>query len=328
MVYNIIMKSRKPHAKRFERDTTGTPRMRLTSRDVAILRHVSRHRFLSSKQIMTLVGDSPRIVRRLQALFHAGYLDRPRAQLVYYATAGSEPLVYALARKGAQVLAETDGESADAYRWTLKNKRAGQTFVQHTIEAADILVRLSASERARRGVRLVAEEQILAEAPAATRALAQPHKVTVDVDWGGKRYKLSVIPDAVFALEFGDDILAPLERANFVLELDRETMPVMRKSRSLDKHSRQTSILSKLLTYHRAWRSKLHTERYSWENFRVLTVTTSEQRVKSMIDAVKEITEGRGSALFLFTTSEQLKRADILSAEWLNGKGERVTLTE
>lgn len=328
MVYNTDMKARKPHAKRFERDTTQTPRMRLTSRDVAILRHVSRHRFLNAHQIMTLVGNSPRIVRRLQALFQCGYLDRPRAQLVYYANAGSEPLVYALARKGAQVLAETDHERAESFRWTLKNKRAGQTFVQHTIEAADILVRLATSDHGGRGIRLVAEDQVLREAPAATRDLAHPYKLSAEVEWAGKRHKLAVVPDGVFALEFGDDILAPIERANFFLELDRETMPVMRKARSLDKHNRQTSILSKLLTYHRVWRAKLHTERYGWESFRVLTVTTSEQRIKTMLEAVNDITEGRGSALFLFATAEALKQTDIVSASWLNGKGERTTLAD
>ncbi len=98
MVYNSQMTpqpSQRKRKKRFERDPDHVPSMRLTERDVAIIRHVSRHRFLNSKQIITLVGESPRIVRRLEAMFRCGYLDRPKAQLVYYGKAGSEPLVYA-----------------------------------------------------------------------------------------------------------------------------------------------------------------------------------------------------------------------------------------
>lgn len=329
MVYNDDMTStplKRKRRKRFERDAGDMPSMRLTPRDLTIIGHVSRHRFLNSKQIMALVGESPRIVRRLEAMFRSGYLDRPRSQLVYYGTAGSEPLVYALGRKGAQVLAETAHDADTAYRWTLKNKRVGQTHVRHTIEAADILVRLSTAGG--KSTRLITEDQLLDEAPEATREMVNPMKLGVEVEWAGRRHKLSIIPDATFALEFGDEILEPIERANFFLELDRETMPVMRKSKSLDRHSRQTSILSKLLTYHRAWRERLHVDRFGWENFRVLTVTTSQKRVASMIKAVKAITEDRGSSLFLFTTLDAITATNILDAEWQSGKGEWVRLSD
>lgn len=331
MVYNSKMTSEpslRKRKKRFERDPDHVPAMRLTPRDVAIIRHVSRHRFLNSKQIIELVGESPRIVRRLEVLFRCGYLDRPKAQLVYYAKAGSEPLVYALARKGAQVLAETGTDTTESYRWTLKNKRVGQVHVQHTLEAADILVKLATATKSTEAVRLITQDEILAEAPTATREMAQPFKLSADVDWAKRHHKLSVIPDDVFALEFGDGILESQERSNFFLELDRETMPVMRKSKSLDRHDRQTSILSKLLTYHRAWRDKLHVERLDWENFRVLTLTTSDKRIDSMMEAVKAITEGRGSSLFLFTTLDALRTADILTVKWRTGKGEWVRLMD
>lgn len=315
-------------AKRFERQPDTLPEPRLTSRDVAILRHVSRHRFLNSQQIRELVGESPRIVRRLQSLFHAGYLDRPRAQLTYYASAGSSPLVYALGRKGAQVIADSDDDNDDAYRWTLKNKRAGQVFVQHTIETADILVRLQKSTSSRSEVKLVTAEQVIAESPTATLEMRAPTKLTVDVAYREKCYRLSVIPDGMLALEFGDGVTDAHERSNFFLELDRETMPVMRKSKSLGKEGRQTSLLSKFLTYYAVWRQGLHKERFGWENFRVLTVTTSKKRVDTMIAAVKEITDGRGSSLFLFTDQETLGDKSILDIEWRSGKGEFVKLED
>lgn len=313
-------------AKRFERDADATPIMRLTPRDLDIIRHVARHRFLNSRQIKELVGKSPRIVRRLELLFRCGYLDRPRAQLIYYSKAGSEPLVYALARKGAQILAETDRDSSEAYRWTLKNKRVGQVHVQHTIEAADILVKLASATKATKHMRLVTQDELLAEAPQSTGELTQPFKISADVEWGKRHHRLSVIPDEVFALEFTDG--GDVERSYFFLELDRETMPVMRKANSLDKHDRQTSILSKLLTYHRAWRARTHTERFGWENFRVLTVTTSEKRLDSMLEAVDAVTGGRGSSLFLFATGDSASRCSITEIDWTTGKGERARLTD
>src|SRR5712691_11958391 len=93
---------------RFQRDTP--PPMRLTADDLALIRHVAKHRFLRSTHLIALL-DRPakKLLERLAALYHNAYLDRPRAQLDYYATAGSAPFVYALGNKGAGVLAELDG---------------------------------------------------------------------------------------------------------------------------------------------------------------------------------------------------------------------------
>jgi hypothetical protein len=47
-----------------------------------------------------------------------------------------------------------------------------------------------------------------------------------------------------------------------------------------------------------------------------------------MIEAVKAVTDGRGSSLFLFATASVLKSGDVLSLAWQSGKGELVRLTE
>ena len=80
--------------------------------------------------------------------------------------------------------------------------------------------------------------------------------------------------------------------------------------------------------HHRAWRDKLHTTRLGWENFRVLTVTTSDARIDSMIEAVKAITDGRGSALFLFATLVAAAASNILDIAWISGKGDATRLTD
>src|SRR4249919_859685 len=77
------------HRPRFRR-ASEPPAFRLTDDDVEIIRQLARHRFLKSTHIAALVGRSlDRTNDRLLRLFHAGYIDRPRAQLDYYPTAGS-----------------------------------------------------------------------------------------------------------------------------------------------------------------------------------------------------------------------------------------------
>src|SRR4029077_14560963 len=86
------------------------PAFRLTEDDVGIVRLLARHRFLRSTHIAALVGRSlDRTNDRLSRLYHAAYIDRPRAQLDYYPTTGSAPMVYALADRGARLLRERDG---------------------------------------------------------------------------------------------------------------------------------------------------------------------------------------------------------------------------
>jgi Replication-relaxation len=315
-----IARTKGERRKRYDRDEAEALPLRLTTRDIDIVRHVARHRFLRSDHIERLVGDTSRIPRRLQALFKAGYLDRPKAQLIYYAKAGSERMAYGLGQKGARLLSEIDGSDAGKLNWTHKNREVGQAFVHHTLMVADTMVGFEIAARLAKNIKLIDEQQILSEAPSKTQAMLSPHKVTAKVRYENRDYTLSLVPDTVLALEIGD------ERINFYLEADRGTMPVIRKARSLGKDNRQTSILGKLLTYYQAWRDGHHKERYGWQNFRVLFVTTSPDRMATMLDAVNEITNGRGSALFLFAHQNEIAGGDLVQHTWLNGKGERVKL--
>ena len=66
------------------------PAFRVTEDDVAIIRQLARHRFLRSTHIAALVARSlDRTNDRLGKLFHTGYVDRPRAQLDRFPSAGS-----------------------------------------------------------------------------------------------------------------------------------------------------------------------------------------------------------------------------------------------
>jgi hypothetical protein len=122
--------------------------------------------------------------------------------------------------------------------------------------------------------------------------------------------KLGVIPDRVFALELLD-ASGSSRRAYFFLEADRGTMPVTRRNLS------QTSFYRKLLAYEATWTQNLHRIRFGFHRFRVLTVTTSTARVKSLVDACSQLERGHG--LFLFADRTILS-GDMFSSIWQTGK--------
>src|SRR5438477_12633042 len=133
---------------RFQRD--DPPPMRLTPDDLSVIRHVAKHRFLRSTHLISLL-DRPakKLLERLAALYHNAYLDRPRAQLDYYATAGSAPIIYGLGNKGAAILTEVDSMPAAKVDWTDKNRTVGRIFIEHTLLTADLMVAFEYATRGR-----------------------------------------------------------------------------------------------------------------------------------------------------------------------------------
>jgi hypothetical protein len=302
---------------RYRRDMP--PPLRLTPDDLAIIRHVAKHRFLRSTHLMLLLDRPPKkLLERLAALYHNAYLDRPRAQLDYYATAGSAPMVYGLGNKGAAILAETDNAPRARVDWTDKNRTAGRAFIAHTLMIADVMVALEIAIRRRSDVRFVAAEDILAAAPEATRRLRNPWKLSATLKHAGAAHAIGIIPDKVFGLDFTQ----ARKRSYFFLEADRATMPVIRS------HPRQTSFQQKILAYLAGGgASNAHGARLGIGNFRVLTVTTSRERLQTMWQAQHEASKG-GSRQFLFVDHGALRACpDLLTLEWRNGKGEMVQLT-
>lgn len=300
---------------RFERAPVRP--MILTPRDLAILRAVHRHRLLRSTHLVALSGESRQaMLRRLQLLFHHGYLDRPSMQLDWYAR-GSEPLVYALGSRGAELL-ETEGVvRRSGVRWDTKNRNLSRVFLHHTLAVAEVMGAFEVACRSRKDVRFIPPDEVLAGAPEATRRLRLPFRWQVEVRHDGKLHRLGVEPDKVFGLRFKN---APENRrhAFFFLEADRGTMPVRRRGLG------QTSFLRKLVCYQETWRQGIHRQHLGIPNFRVLTVTTSRERVEHLVKACRILTGG--ARLFLFTDDKGLHQSNGLLHEWVNGLGEPVRL--
>jgi Replication-relaxation len=306
---NVAAVGRGTRRPRFRRATEPPP-FRLTEHDVEIVRVIARYRLIRSTHIAALVGRSlDRTNDRLMRLFHAGYIDRPRAQLDYYPTFGSAPMIYALADRGVRLLKEWDGAEFRNPEWSRKNREAGRPFIEHQIEIVDFEVGVQRAMRTSSDIKLITADDMIAAAPRRL-PVVNPFSLHAKLSDRGVAGMAAVIPDIVFGLE-----LANGSRRNFMVEIDRGTMPVRRSD------PEQTSIERKMRVYLAAHTAKQYREQFGWANFRVLIVTTDRHRISSMIDAVRRlrVLRGVGPALFLFSTFDNLRNTDLLACEWLDG---------
>lgn len=295
---------------RFKRVVRPFP-IQLTQRDQQIIQLVHRHRFLRSRQIVALVGGSSQhLLRRLQALFHHGYLERPRAQIDYYHEGGFRHVVYGLGTKGAAILKKESGLVVPDVAWSEKNNSVKRVFLEHALLVSDIMVALELACRRSGSVTLHTENDLNQTSPQQFR-----WKVSAVPN-----LKLGVIPDCTFALEFKNHN-GGVERAFFFLEADRGTMPVNRTNLS------QTSFFRKLLGYEATWMQSIHWKRFGFHRFRVLTITTIPARVNSLVEACSKLERGRG--LFIFGDETFLQKPQILVDKiWRTGNGQLDSLLD
>jgi hypothetical protein len=269
--------------------------LRLTDRDLNVLRQLGKHKFLRSNHFASLLpGSRQQIIRRLQSLYHHGYLQRPRCQIDYFQS-GSRPIVYGLGHKGVALL---KSEFPTAQR-ELGRRRVGQVqrlFLEHAIMVSDFLVSVEVACRRRSDVRLIA-----------TEGIKGPKHFQWNVDLA-PGVSCGVVPDAVFGLEV-TNVAGNKNSLFFFLEADRGTMPVTRTGLG------QSSFYRKLLAYAATWDQGIHQGKFDWKRFRVLTLTTNAERRNNLVRASKQLKRGRG--LFLFSDSASLcAQADILTAQW------------
>jgi hypothetical protein len=305
------------------KSTQRSPRpIKLTDGDADIIRHVAKHRFLRSPDIARLTGRPLEKVReRANELYHSYHLDRPPVQFDLPVERGSAPHIFALGNKGADLLTALDGVPRAKVDWTDKNHTVGAVFFLHTLMVADLMIAFEIATRASGGViRLMEPDEILARAPETTRRAANPWKLTATIVDATGRGEVGNIPDKVFGL----DNTQARKRSYFLYEADRGTMPITRT------HPRQTSFQQKVLGYLAGGGAdNAHGKRFGIGNFRVLTLTTSLQRIDNMIAAVKAATGGAGSRQFLFGVHADIVASpNVLAHEWIAGTGERVRLLD
>ena len=224
----------------------------------------------------------------------------------YFSEDGSQPIAYALARKGARALAEPNRQPP-----RYDNRNVKQLYLQHTLLVADVVIAFTRACQSPPAPRLLMEEDL---APAILPTAAFRWAVTVRR--GDEAKRVGVVPDRVLVLESP----ATKERILYFIEADRATMPVKRRSLL------QSSMLRKLLAYEATWKDAVHRERFGCQRFRVLVVTSSAERAHHLAALAAQLPRGRG--LFLFTDADALRgkvfphvHETILELPWLTATG-------
>ena len=268
--------SSKPRRRLFHRLENDLPPLQITRRDLRILELVGDYRFLDTRQIRALVGGSKHnVTERLSRLFHHAYLDRPSHQRELRSE-GYRFIVYALAPKGARLLATELGKNVRVSRHLAEDNRTVKRFyLAHTLMVSQFRACLTLACRERTDIELV--EWRVPERPLARVVL------------GGRR--VAVIPDAHFALRAEDGLIA-----HFFVEADRGTM----------SHRR---FLSKLQAY---WRLRSRGEDSGIPRaFRVLTIATSNRRMENLLTtAIHADPRKMGSAMYCFTVESSYSLED------------------
>jgi hypothetical protein len=258
------------------------PAMRLTSRDKEIVTAVCQYRLLSSQQIEALIFPSEKLYgkrtvcqRRLQLLFHHGYLNRLPITLVL--GEGRQPIVYVLDKKGADLVATLHGIDRANLGWQPKLSQAGMPFVQHSLAIND--VRLIVHRLKDMGQWQVAKWIDDNEFKTAQYKAKVPYRTH------GARVT-RILPDGFCRLSFpGQE-----HDAYFFLEVDLGTMV---NSRWGDKVKAYSQFRSSGAAF----------KHYGTHNFRVLTIAPSESRLRNLMKTTKEV---GGDHYFWFASKEEL----------------------
>ncbi|TRZ76373.1 MAG: hypothetical protein D4R93_03345 [Deltaproteobacteria bacterium] len=234
------------------------PAYAMQPRDIKILEAVFRHRFLTVSHIHALLGSSKsRLSLRCRVLWQDGYLERPKA--LRPTRVLTEEIVYALGKKGAQLLEQLrrKGEPLLDYLaptvhigeldWAESpKKQIGWPYIDHQLGIATFMVAMQAAANAR-SVQFHWDGHFN----------RQQHRITTPGDG------INFLPDAYFTLEVPAKGIA-----HHYLELDRGSVSLKRMQ---ERYNR----------YFQFWKSGYGKGR-TFKHFRVLTVTHDPDYMQSL----------------------------------------------
>ncbi|MEM2915244.1 MAG: replication-relaxation family protein [Candidatus Bathyarchaeia archaeon] len=281
---------------RFGKRPDSVGNIRLQERDIEIIKLVYDYRFLDSRQIQSLIDGSGQVIlRRLKKLYHHDYLDRPKGQLALAEPLmGGINLVYAIGDRGADILAERFGIDRGRILWREKNKEAKDRYIQHTLMISDFRACLTLALKNTTGTNLSFW----------IRENSQELKDYVHIRTSSGQKRLPIVPDGFFGIEDSGGTM------HFFLEADRSTMTNAR-------------FLGKLRAYWLWWKQGGQ-KGLGVDNFRVLTITKTRQRMENLVELARRVDDsGKSSYMFWFTTEDnyQLEQPEtILQDIWLTPK--------
>jgi hypothetical protein len=265
--------------------STALPALRLTPRDLAVVRAVHDYRVLRRDQVQRLLFPSKNTAnQRLHLLAAHGYLARRRLAVEY--GQGSAQALYLLAGRGATLLAAQQGLDPEDLSWRRAHNQVSSPFLEHTLMINDVRLAVeTAAPRAGYAVEQWVREEEL-------RAIAD--RVWIESEDRGHR-QMTLVPDAYFRLADAG------RRAAFFLEADRAT-------------ETQGRWAHKVRAYLAYVRSGAYLRRYGRRCLRVLTVTTGPARRDNLLRTTARLCEPASRGLFWFATHDQVAAETVLQA--------------
>jgi Replication-relaxation len=264
------------------RQPTGK-RIILGERDFAILAALERHGPLPSTYLYEFAKHLARNYKghqqRLTDLYnedntpHRGfYLHRPEQQ---YASINAryQPMSYEITERGRQALRD---KAIPRQMWQPPNGPYLHRFMTSCITAS---IELATRES---GLRYLSQADIFGHPKCPACLVATDNPLALHYAAG------AVIPDALFGIDYGGKFRF------FALEADRKTETIV------SEKSRSKSFIKKLESYIQVLEQQSYRGVWGVPTLTILTVTTSEQHMKTMIGELRRLTESRVSACFLF----------------------------
>ncbi len=252
-------------------------------RDRTVLVSIYEYRVLTSHQVEALHFPSANpethsrktaCQRRLQLLFHHKLLDRIIRPLV--PGAGREAYAYTLARRGADVVAETLGIDREGIGWRPKDSKMGPLFLDHLLTTNTLRVVAN----------LLVQRSVWSE-------VNWIDEITLKSDYQGKvpvrvnrGQPVRIFPDGYFTIHLPERAQA----AHFFVEVDQGTMTNKRWA-------------DKMKTYISFRENGDSLQHFGTRNFRILAITSSAQRLENLRVAT---TQAGALVHFWFTTAGQL----------------------
>ena len=270
-----------------------------TDRDVEIFKLLARFRYLPADYVHAFVGGNEKALsHRLNLLSRKPnlYLARPEQQR-QRADANYRPLIYEADEKAIRVLRDR-GLAAAA-----KSQR--RNFM-HELMITQITALIELGTRDNPAVRLIALNEILANGntPPALRDAAISSAVSVSYAFRGQTRTEQVIADAQ---PFGLERTIDGKRSYLFfpgIEADCGTEPIDAGD------PERSSIARKFCAYLAIAEQGLHRSHFGFPNLFVPFITTSDARMRTMMELLERLTEGRGSKIVLFKTFPSFTSAE------------------
>ena len=228
--------------------------------------------------VKLIKGDRTSIEKRLAKLWRAYYLERIFLPIWPGRPKPSLKAIYALDKKGAEMLTDVQGINPTHLRHQIRNRQTGERYLKHYLMISNFRTILTLATEERRNLEL----------------LFFRHDKSLEDRVRIEDETYPVAPDAYIGLKDKEG------KFYFFLEADRSTMSDRR-------------FLKKTRGYFLWWKEKGHINKFEIKHFRVLTLTKSEERAETLRKVtlkVKGDENQEGSTLFWFSDESRISLED------------------